>query len=613
MLLRLLLYVDLLLFCFSGHGQTDRERCRQAIDNGADFLARFRPVESLRECHTAIELSKKIDDDLLLSMSLLGAGQAQWYMGRFSEAIDTINLSIAYIRKAKSARRPGWQLPSALRIISNIYYETGNYEKAFETVSEALVLCYKENDQQNALLSLVQLGSLYRNIGDYATALTYYRQAENMHAREKEYPYRELNLQMGKLYAARAMFDSALYHYYRALPGHPIPRNINLRIGECYILQGKFNTAYQYLASVYKGVLGTGDAAIQVPAMIGLAEIYFRENKTDSALFMAKGALSIAAEKGARQNKRDASLLLSNIYVKQRDSGNALLFYRQYVSLKDSVLSEQFKGQLYSFKRKADDEKQQAQLRLLKWGMFVLVVIGVCVIFVLLLRHNNEKLRLKQRSAELEMQALRAQMNPHFIFNCLSVINHFILDRDTDKASDYLTRFSRLIRLVLVNSEKNTVSLEEELSMLRLYLDMEQLRFKDAFTYSIRYEADVQPSVISVPSFILQPFCENAIWHGLLHKEGKGELLIDIAMKGQVMVCMITDNGIGRKRAAEIKKQAGDNQISFGHKLTTERLALFNNSKNASGSFVIEDIKDAEGNVTGTRVLLQIKNETAND
>jgi sensor histidine kinase YesM len=191
----------------------------------------------------------------------------------------------------------------------------------------------------------------------------------------------------------------------------------------------------------------------------------------------------------------------------------------------------------------------------------------------------------------------------------MSAINHFVLNGETDKASGYLTQFARLIRLVLVNSEKKTISLEEELVMLKLYLDMEKLRFKDAFDYHIRYDASIQPSMIEVPSFILQPFCENAIWHGLLHKEGKGELIIDLSMKQNEMIATITDNGIGREKAAQLYTRTAEKQGSFGLALTAERLALFNNQEKAAGSFRIEDLVDKSGQAKGTRVILSIKNK----
>ena len=135
-----------------------------------------------------------------------------------------------------------------------------------------------------------------------------------------------------------------------------------------------------------------------------------------------------------------------------------------------------------------------------------------------------QKLESQKQLSELEMQALRAQMNPHFIFNCLSSINRFILKNETEEASDYLTKFSRLIRMVLNNSKKAFISLGRRTGKLRLYLDMERLRFKNSFDYSITYKNSVDVENIFIPPLLLQPFAENAIWHGLMHKQENGFL-----------------------------------------------------------------------------------------
>jgi tetratricopeptide (TPR) repeat protein len=609
-MLRKCCYILFYLLCCSALlSQTvlrNREKCIQAKNKGYDLLYRFKPELAFEQFDTAIHYAKKMNDDILLGMTLSGSGQSLWYMSRFQEAIDSVEKAIYYLRKGKANN---WEMSSALRIVSNIYDETGNYVKAFETVKEAVNLALKGDDRQNKVLSLVQLGALYNTIGDAATAMIYYKQAEELKPMRKGYPYRELHRHMGLLYAGRRSFDTAQYHYKLALPGHPSPRNIYLRIGESYLLQGRLDTAYHFLRNVYPGALELGDVPILAPTMIGLGKIYLARGQFDSALIMANNAFNLATESEGRSNIKNASLLLSDIYARRNDSTRAFFYYKRYVSLQDSLLSEQFRGQLFSFKKSAEEERQQAQLRLLKWGILLLTLMAAFIILILILRHKHEKLKLQQRSDELKMQALRAQMNPHFIFNCLSAINHFILKGQTDAASDYLTRFSRLIRLVLVNAEKNRVSLEEELDMLKLYLEMEQLRFKDAFDYHIRYDAAIQPSMIQVPSFILQPFCENAIWHGLLHKDGKGILVIDLAMKDEVMVCTITDNGIGMTKAAAMQTKIAEKQGSFGLTLTTERLALFNDDTKASGSFLIENMKDEHGNVTGTKVVLSIKNK----
>jgi tetratricopeptide (TPR) repeat protein len=585
----------------------DREKSQQSSDDGNSYLRGFRPVEALQRFDSAIVYAKRANDKFLEASALLGAGQARWYKSNFRGGIDTVNKAIAVFRTLNT--RNGnirYQLVTSLRIISNIYHAVADYENAFNAASESLEL--NSEDQQNRTLSLIQMGALYKSMYDYATALVYFHQAEDLDPRPLGYGYRELNTQMGLLYSERNLFDSALYHYRRALPGHPLPTNVNLRIGECYILQGKFDTAYEYLIKVYHEEKIINDLPILIPAMMGMAKIYIYRNQIDSSLLLAREAYEIANRGGVRQDKRDASLLLANIYEKNNNGDLALSFYKQYVALKDSILSDQFKGQLYAFKKRSENAAHESEVHFLRTILLVIVLVAVFVFLVLMLRHKNEKLRLKQRSTNLEMQALRAQMNPHFIFNCLTAINHFILNKDTDSASDYLTRFSRLIRLVLINAEKATVTLEEELTLTKLYLEMEQLRFVNSFDFDIRYDATIQPSMVTVPSFILQPFCENAIWHGLLHKEGKGKLIIDLAMEGKVMVCTITDNGIGLTKAAAMKANSTEKQNSLGLKLTTDRLAIFNGQKGRSGSFVIEDVPDASGNAGGTRVIIKIKN-----
>src|ERR1043166_2625317 len=205
------------------------------------------------------------------------------------------------------------------------------------------------------------------------------------------------------------------------------------------------------------------------------------------------------------------------------------------------------------------------------------------------------------------MQALRAQMNPHFIFNCLSSINRFIFKNETRAASDYLTRFSRLIRMVLIHSQKKLIPLEDELDMLRLYLDMERLRFKNSFDYTLATTNAVESTSIFIPPLLLQPFCENAIWHGLMHKEGQGHLNIELNEDGGMLHCIITDDGVGREKAEEYRSKSAEKEKSLGLKITKERLSLLNQGKTGGTFYEIEDILDENGEVAGTKVSLKIR------
>jgi hypothetical protein len=339
----------------------------------------------------------------------------------------------------------------------------------------------------------------------------------------------------------------------------------------------------------------------------------------------------------------DICELLARLYHHFGKDDSAYHYLQQYTILKDSATNKQYiwrlNMKLYEYKKEAEEAKKEARLgfldrdnkikeeklkqeaqlkKFLMVGLLLLFLTGVFIFRTLSLKRKNEKLEsdkkhseLQQNVSELEMQALRAQMNPHFIFNCLSSINRFIFKNDNKLASDYLTRFSRLIRMVLMHSQKKLITLEDELEMLRLYLDLERLRFKDAFDYSITTTNIVDAGAIFIPPLLLQPFCENAVWHGLMHKDSKGHLNVIISEviseKDKVLHCVIEDDGVGREKAAEFKSKSAETEKSMGLKITTERLALLNQENNFSTFYKIEDVLNENNEVAGTRVQLKIR------
>jgi hypothetical protein len=235
---------------------------------------------------------------------------------------------------------------------------------------------------------------------------------------------------------------------------------------------------------------------------------------------------------------------------------------------------------------------------------------GIFLILILQKKRVIEKERKLGKERELEMQALRAQMNPHFIFNCLNSINHFVLKNETEAASDYLTKFSRLIRTVLNNSKRSMVSLEEELEMLQLYLEMEKLRFKNIFTYNIHLYKQVEPKQISIPPLLFQPFAENAVWHGLMHKKDPGRLDIHLKIDKDLLICIIEDNGVGRSFALASESKYVKKGKSMGIQITRDRLALINGNGNGGverSDFVIQDLYDEAGLAAGTKVILRVR------
>ena len=246
-----------------------------------------------------------------------------------------------------------------------------------------------------------------------------------------------------------------------------------------------------------------------------------------------------------------------------------------------------------------------------KWWAYTAYIILFAGAIFFITRYQQQRLFQKEQHRnkllELEMQALRAQMNPHFIFNCLSSINRFVLMNETEAASDYLTKFSKLIRTVLNNSKKSLIALEDEIEMLKLYLDMEKLRFQDGFEYNVSVNNDVEVQNIFIPPLLFQPFAENAVWHGLMHKKEKGLLRIRLSVKDKILSFEIEDNGIGRGAADAVKSKSAEKNKSLGLQITKDRLALINGYTNEKTFFEIEDLHDENGNASGTKVILKIK------
>ena len=199
-----------------------------------------------------------------------------------------------------------------------------------------------------------------------------------------------------------------------------------------------------------------------------------------------------------------------------------------------------------------------------------------------------------------ELKAVRSQFNPHFIFNALASIQQFILSNDKLKANQYLTRFSRLIRITLQNSDELVISLAQEYEGLKYYLEIEQMRLTNKFLFRFEHDPEVDLEQIQVPSMLLQIFAENAIWHGLAPKEGGGQLTIRTLKRGTCVVIELEDDGIGRKASAA--RKVGKQHESKGMKMTEDKLNLFNLNRAHPLTLQMIDLEDEAGNAQGTRV-----------
>ena len=224
-----------------------------------------------------------------------------------------------------------------------------------------------------------------------------------------------------------------------------------------------------------------------------------------------------------------------------------------------------------------------------------------------LIWYRQYQLKNEKKVLMLEQQMLRSQMNPHFLFNSLNSIKLFIINNEKETAVYYLNKFSKLIRTILSNSQEKEISLKEELETMALYLNIENIRFTEKINYEVKIEDGLNPEEIKIPSLILQPFIENAIWHGLSNKKGDKNLKINIQKIDDFGIRFeIIDNGIGRELAQKIKDSKVSKQTSIGLKLTKERLQNFAKNLSKTTEINFEDMYDAHKNPVGTKAIIII-------
>ncbi|GEM_PF-6771581 len=242
---------------------------------------------------------------------------------------------------------------------------------------------------------------------------------------------------------------------------------------------------------------------------------------------------------------------------------------------------------------------------------FRLAVAGV---FLLLLwfgiqfriQSATRKLQTERQMMGLELKALRSQMNPHFAFNTINSILHYISNEQPQTARNYLTQFARLMRMILDHSDREYVRLDQELLSLEHYLELEEMRFEGRFTHEIIVAPEVDPHYVKVPPMLIQPYVENAVLHGLMHKEGKGRLVVKIERSGQDLTCTVEDNGVGRAFSARLHRSRLGTHDSKGMQITRDRLTLLNGRLNQVDHFSVTDLMDEQGEAAGTRVLFSL-------
>jgi len=589
--------------------------------------------------------------------SLILLGWIRHNRGFFSQSITLYKTGLPYYEALKN---PVY-LSAIYRIIARAYDAMGNSEDAFTYFQKDFAIKKNATDTWGKRSTATLKAAVYMAAGDTASAASCYREAGDLSV--KQHVILEgYHLNRAIAYNLLKKYDSAMVEMHKSIYEikssdiDSLFRKPALMIGygtltDLFLSLRQFDSAVIYSQQPLL-FFRKNDYTVQLmPLLRSVANAYYQKHQYTDATDYTNQLLFYAQRSGARKLRRDGYRLLWQIYTAQRKSTFADRYHLKYILLNDSLQNDKYISQAAAWKAINDinineaDYKSQLAIheahhkakievlnnqKRLQFYVFTTAIVVIGLLTVLIRRNNRLKRRkeqlqlmmteavnvmqkqkqeqevaqLLQQKSELEMQTLRTQMNPHFIFNCLSSINRYILINKVEEASDYLTKFSRLIRMALHNSEKSLIALESELEALRLYLDLERLRFKNAFNYSITFINTIDVNAVYIPPMLIQPFTENAIWHGLMHKKGIGCLEIQLCAEDKTFTCIIVDNGIGRKMAASLNSRSAEKNKSMGMEITTGRLALFNKAAKEAAFFNIEDLMDAQGNGCGTKVTL---------
>lgn len=607
------------------------------------------PKEASNQANKGLGLAQKLGRKDLECLAIRQLGIAQSAEGKYTEALESFNSAL---EKSRSLKQPSWVIKNLISA-GNVSRKLSAYQEALAFYQEAALKARDEEDKQAEAKALCNVGVAHADQSNYAKAIEYCQQSI---AIDKELGNQtSIAITLGNIaiyYAIQGDFKSGILQLQQALS---INRRLNNREGMAYNLNnlgrmhadlGDPEKGIEYLLESKAINEERKDLRMVAYNLNNIGRLYLKLERAEDAIRFSLQSLDVASQLTGRGDwVTDAYQTLAEAFAKQGQHEKAFSYLELYTDLRDTLYTEESSAQIAEMEARFNQERQEQEIALLReqegrskaalaqekaegrfrltimWSSLIGFILMVALVIALVINYRRrirtrellaakaEETRQKEASrqlAEMRLKALRSQMNPHFIFNVINSIQHFIMKADRKAGYNYLSKFARLMRVILESSQKSTVFLEEELKTLRLYLEIESLRFEDKFDYEIKLGESLNGTNYEMPAMLVQPYVENAIVHGLLNKNEKGSLLIEVSREEDMLHCVVQDNGVGRKKAQEIKKSKLLSHRSVGMSNTSDRLEILNLNRNTHTRVNIEDLIGEDGNASGTRVDLFI-------
>lgn len=521
----------------------------------------------------------------------------------------------------------------SLNMLGVVYRRMDLVSSALDYHSQALEFAKTANPMTEQLrlsvaVSLNSMGNIYLVLKQYDLAVEQFVKSLEIEKETDNKLGLAINYQnIGFAKEAKGLLDEALKDYetslmYNEQIDSEIGRVICYNsIGKVYIKQKKFDEASTILQNALTKALEVGDQYYIATSYTNLGLLQSLTNKGVLAEQNLKKAVEVSNDYNLLSSKIEALQYLSENYAKKNDFSAALRDYKMADSLEQTINNQRNLSYIndliikYESESKTNtikalaNENELVKSRLEKNRLSLLfALLAIVLITVLLIIFNRQKqITQEKKILTLEQNMLKSQMNPHFIFNSLNSIKLYIINNEKENAVYYLNKFAKLIRKILVVSNEKDISLSDELETMKLYMNIENIRFSNEIDFKINIDKDINPENIRVPSLILQPFLENSLWHGLSSKTDDKKISIDVVKEDNDYITIsITDNGVGRKVSQERKEKKTLKRKSVGIEITKER--LFNFSKRFARMYdlKIEDLFDKQNNAAGTKVILNI-------
>jgi len=510
--------------------------------------------------------------------------------------------------------------------LGEYYGKKGDYKKAFQLLSEAREQCQISQSPSAQAKILANQAYLYYLFEKKTESLQLLKEVLGIYTSLQDTMNMSyLNNNIGILYKNQNKYDSALVYlgqsFYQS-------RQIKDTLGMASACNNMGNVLS--LVSNLKGALEQLNKSLFYYRQLGREELSLYSNlgrihkelgQMDQSLKYFNFALELAYQQD--EPKKIMVLLreISDFYRAQQDWRNAFLYMDEYHQFKEREYQKELPELIDRIQAEADlkikeqtiqllTEKNNYQSLYLRHKNSVIILLIAFVLVVLGLGFSlyaRKQVEHKRRELSMEQRLLRSQMNPHFFFNTLTIIQSFVVRNEAKLAGKYIAKFARLMREILENSARNKITLHRELSAMENYLSLQQLRMNSGFEYRIQVDEAVNPHAIEIPPMLFQPFIENAIDHGLNHlRDRKGELAIQINLLDDMLQVLVRDNGVGRAKAGEINGSLRRNHQSLGSKITDERLNLLSNDKRKRSRLIIRDLMDDQEQALGTEVEVKI-------